>query len=66
MVKQFQRVMVIEKKILYLLLFMFIITKANSQEVKFGWSLGNFGWSYNFTGEYTIVDVNILIFHLKE
>jgi hypothetical protein len=44
---------------------MSIITKINSQEIKFGWSLGDFGWSYNFIGKDDIVDLNILRFSVS-
>jgi hypothetical protein len=43
----------------------FIITEANSQEIQFGWSLGDFGWSYNFIGGHAIVDSRILNFNLS-
>ena len=55
----------VKKKILYILLFMSIIMKINSREIKIGWSLGDFGWSYNFIGKNDIVDLNILKFNVS-
>jgi hypothetical protein len=53
------------KRIVYVLLFMSILAKVNSQEVKFGWSLGDFSWSYNFSGNYHIFDLRTLKFNVS-
>jgi hypothetical protein len=53
------------KKISYLLLSVLIIDGVNSQEIKFGWSLGDIGWSYNFIGGYDVADANVLQFHVS-
>jgi hypothetical protein len=50
------------KRVLYFIFFVLIIAKANSQEIKFGWSLGDFGWSYNFTGGHDVVDFRAVNF----
>jgi hypothetical protein len=52
------------KRILYLIFFILIITKINSQEIKFSWSLGDFGWGYNFIGGHEVLDVRILKFNV--
>jgi len=48
-------------------LFFFIIvtvSKLGAQDVKFSWSLGDIGWSYNFINKYDIADSNILKFNI--
>jgi hypothetical protein len=44
---------------------MLTIARVNSQEVKFGWSLGDFVWSYNFSKGYHAFDVNALRFNVS-
>jgi hypothetical protein len=51
-------------RILYFLIVL-IVSKLDAQEVKFSWSLGDFGWSYNFLNRYDIVDFNILRFNVS-
>jgi hypothetical protein len=47
------------------LVFMSAGVRINSQETKFGWSFGNFGWSYNFRGKHDIAEASILEFNLS-
>ncbi|MDR3123377.1 MAG: hypothetical protein LBU16_06315 [Treponema sp.] len=47
------------------LLFIAIAAKTNCQEIQFGWSFGDIGWSYNFVGEHDVVDYNILRFSVS-
>ncbi|MHC6201994.1 hypothetical protein ACYULU_02220 [Breznakiellaceae bacterium SP9] len=47
------------------LLIVLIVAKLDAQEVKFSWSLGDFGWSYNFLNRRDIVDANILRFNVS-
>ena len=54
-----------KKNILCVLFFVFGIAQINSQNMNFGWSLGDFGWSYNFIGQYDIVDLNLLRFNFS-
>jgi hypothetical protein len=44
------------------LLFIAIAAKANCQEIQFGWSFGDIGWSYNFLGEHDVMDYSLLRF----
>jgi hypothetical protein len=53
------------KRIVYVLLFMSALAKANSQEVNFGWSLGDFCWAYNFSEGYHVFDINFLRFNVS-
>ena len=53
------------KTTICIVLFASALAKANSQELKFGWSLGNVGWSYDFLGKSDIVDMNLLEFALS-
>jgi hypothetical protein len=53
------------KRILCILFFVLTITKISSQEINFSWSLGDFGWSYNFIGKYDVIDFNILKFNVS-
>jgi hypothetical protein len=53
------------KRILCILFFVLTITKISSQEINFSWSLGDFGWSYNFIGKYDVFDFNILKFNVS-
>ncbi|MDR1240021.1 MAG: hypothetical protein LBK27_07895 [Treponema sp.] len=46
-------------------LFMSALANANSQEVKFGWSLGDFGWSYNFIEKGSILDLRAVKFNVS-
>jgi hypothetical protein len=41
------------------------VSKVDAQEVRFSWSLGDFGWSYDFLNKYDIVDMNILKFNVS-
>ncbi|MDR0643383.1 MAG: hypothetical protein LBG05_00515 [Treponema sp.] len=50
-------------QILYL--FMLIVSQLDAQEAKFSWSLGDFGWSYNFLNKHDVVDANILKFNVS-
>ncbi|MDR1249686.1 MAG: hypothetical protein LBK63_10320 [Treponema sp.] len=54
-----------KKRAVCVLACMSIIAKINSQEVKFGWSFGDFGWSYDFIGKRDVADANILRFILS-
>jgi hypothetical protein len=54
-----------KERILYVVFFVLAITKINSQEVKFGWSLGDISWSYNFLGKDDITDYNLLKFSVS-
>jgi hypothetical protein len=51
-------------RIIYLFITL-IASKADAQKVRFSWSLGDFGWSYDFLNEYDIVDSNILKFNVS-
>jgi hypothetical protein len=57
--------MIMKKKMLCFIFFALIIARANSQEAKFGWSLGDFGWGYNFIGGHDVVDLKILNFNVS-
>jgi hypothetical protein len=50
-------------RILYLFIIL-IVSKVDAQEVRFSWSLGDFGWSYDFLNKYDIADMNILKFNV--
>jgi hypothetical protein len=52
------------RRILCLMLFALIAAKASSQEAKFGWSLGDLGWSYNFIGGHDVADFRALNFNM--
>ena len=53
------------KSIICLLFLVAAISKINAQDVKFGWSLGDIGWSYNFIGEYDLAHYNLLNFNVS-
>jgi hypothetical protein len=53
------------KRILYGLLLMGAIAAVNSQETPFGWSLGDFSWSYNSSEQYHVFDLRALKFNLS-
>jgi hypothetical protein len=42
-----------------------IAAKADAQEAKFSWSLGDFGWSYDFIHGHDVADGNILKFNVS-
>jgi hypothetical protein len=57
---------IMRNKIKILCLFItLIVSKLNAQETKFSWSLGDFGWSYDFLNEYDVADGNILKFNVS-
>jgi hypothetical protein len=53
------------KRVLCFIFFVLIIAKASPQETTFGWSLGDFGWSYNFIGRHDVVDFRALNFNVS-
>jgi hypothetical protein len=54
-----------KRKIVYIVLCISTIAKIDSQEAKFGWSFGDFGWSYDFIGKNDVADGNILKFNVS-
>jgi len=50
-------------KIIFLLIVL-IVFKLGAQDVKFSWSLGDIGWSYDFINKNDIADLNILKFNI--
>jgi hypothetical protein len=59
------KAMIMRRRMLCCIFFGLIITGVDSQEIKFGWSLGDFGWSYNFIGGHDIADARILNFNVS-
>jgi hypothetical protein len=55
----------VKKGLLCILLFLSSIAAIHSQDARFGWSFGNFGWTYDFIGRRDISDVDILKFFVE-